>query len=127
MKDSVSGEYRYLDVRIKSVRDAWEITAYKNPELEVLEYSVNGKKYQDQFSIRYTNTNQRILCVYRNPRKEGITLSLKIKAGEKVTLKVRDRTYGIPMKPGMKQMPEDMIPWIDYGANTTTVTKTYTL
>jgi hypothetical protein len=127
LKDSVSGGYRYLDVRIKSVRDAWEISVFKDPHLEVFEYALDGKPYGDQFSLHYTNTDSSLLCHYRNPRREGITLSFKVKAGEDVNLKIRDRTYGIPMRQGKRQMSDAEIPWIDYGANTTTVIKTFQL
>jgi hypothetical protein len=127
MKDSTSNEYRYLDLRIKSLRDAWEISIFKNPELDVLEYSLDGIKCEPLFGINYTNTDKRILCHYRNPRKEGIGLSLKVKAGEKVMLKIRDRTYGIPLKSEIKPMPDYMIPRVDYGANTTTVIRTFRL
>lgn len=127
LRDSLSGEYRYLELKIKSMRNAWEISVFKNRELEVGEYSIDGIKCESLFGQKFVNTDSLVLCNYRNPRKDGITLSLKVKAGEKILLKVRDRTYGIPMELGMQPMPEYMIPWVDYGANSTTVTKTFTL
>ncbi len=124
--DSVSKGFRYLKLRVKSSRNAWEMVILKNPELDVIKYAIDGVPCKALIG-EYTKTDSSLLCVYRNLRNDGLILSMTVKADEKIALKLKDKTYGIPIRAGMRRMSEAMIPWVDYDAHKTSVIKTFTL
>jgi hypothetical protein len=125
LHDSIASGYRHVDLRITSFRDAWEVSVFRDPTVHLIDYAVEGVPCKALFGLERGTVDATVLCSYRNLKPDGLKLSVVVAAGKPVILKVRDRSFGILLPPGMKPMTDSMIPRIDYGANTTTVLKTF--
>ena len=127
LEDSTTDGIRTLELHISTMRNAWEISAYKNPDLEVIEYKVNGVECKPLFGLHSSSADETSLFHFHNVPEWGLLVQLKVKAGIPVRIRLTDTTYGLPEVQGIDKMPDYIIPLIDWGADKTNVTKTYDL
>jgi hypothetical protein len=126
--DSTAEGVRTLQFRITSPENAWEITAFKDRELEVLALSIDDVPCKPLFGLEPKDLASVVLFHFRNIPSAGITVTMQVNADSPVTLQLRERRYGLPqVSQELGPMPETMIPWIDYGAHSTYVIKTFEL
>ncbi|MFX0152691.1 MAG: M28 family peptidase, partial [Candidatus Hodarchaeota archaeon] len=119
MTDTIIGNTRHLKLLIKSMRNAHSLNVYHPMNVKIEEVSVNGIKSEPLFGLKNENPNEEALLFYRNIPTEGIVLLLKLSPNIPFELRIRDKTQGVPLKENMNPMEENVIPYTDYGANST--------
>jgi hypothetical protein len=121
LDDSLTDEGRAIRLRITSPRQAPIVTVSTDANTEVITYSVNQKRIANQGGQRWG------LRYYGIP-KEGVELSLVLKASGSVTLMVTDQSYGLPEGPTLSftPRPDHMMASILPFSDMTLVTKSFT-
>jgi hypothetical protein len=121
LEDSTESGIRTIRFHISSNRNAHEISIFKNSDLEVLDWSVNGVKSQPVFGLAPAESGDRFLFNFRNIPPSGLDIRMTVRVGPVLEITILETSYGLPNVPGISTMGDDMIPWLDYGAHKTTV------
>jgi hypothetical protein len=136
LEDSAAGGGRTLRVRITSPRQAPLVWVYTDAQTEVLSATVNGLPVADQGTAAQAVTDETESAfgglVYWAVPAEGIELTLRVRGDRPVTLRVVDRTGGLPeaLGPTIAPRPDYMAPAPSVGlarySDSTLVSKTFT-
>jgi len=115
---------RVLDLNISSPRNARRINVAIQPGAEILGADINGER------IQYApgqSPSKGWELTYAAVPAGGINLSLSLRPGDEVQIRVSSYTDGLPAVPGMnvRPRPDDLIP--SSRSDVTRVTKLFTL
>lgn len=125
INDQTENDVRTLSFHITSQSNASVIFISTDPEVEVLDASVNGKSAIG--SSAQSVPVKRWGIQYYAPLPEGLDVVLKTKSGKPFHLRLVERSYGLPEIPGstFKPRAEDMIPAPFSVSDATLVTKSF--
>ena len=117
------GDFRTVQMRVRSPRGAPELSVYLSPHTKVLEASINGKPLPG--TEAQARGEQRWLLNYSNPDPKGFNLTLKVQGVLNVV--AVDQSY--ELSPGLnttpKPRPDYIIPARFPLTDSTLVTKNY--
>jgi hypothetical protein len=120
LEDRSDGGGRKLRLRIVSARQAPILMVYAGKETQVKQAVVNGRPLNPSGA----QPNGWGLRYYAVPA-EGIELSLELGAGNRITIKASDVSYGLPA--GTRPRPEDAIPAPAWFNEVSIVTRSFVL
>ena len=135
LKDDTSGDVRTLRLRASSPRGAEDLSLWlesddpEEPGSPVLSAAVDGEPVEEPESPGW---GRWALDYYALPG-EGVELTLKVRAGTPVRLRVADRSGGLPDAPGVDEtrppgtMPESALPTSVHFADATFVGRSFDL
>lgn len=124
LDDDKNNDARILRLRITSPRNAQTVSVYPGADSPIMRASINGKPIKlddvaagEKWGFHY----------YGLPR-EGVELTLELKSPAPLTLRVNDRSYGLPELPGVaiKERPDYIMPSASPFSNVTLVSKAFT-
>lgn len=112
LSDSMTDGVRTLQVKVTSPRHAPFVSVELESPMGVIESSVEGRplKSADPNAAHEDETPWQVF--YYGPPPEGVEMTLKIKSGQPVKLKVRDQSFTLPQEltARLKPRPSYMIP-----------------
>jgi hypothetical protein len=125
IEDRRDGDVRTLRLHITSPRKAPVVSIYTDANSVVVSASINGKVIggadgvpgQEPWGLQY----------YGLP-EEGADLTLSVRSSHPVKLRIDDRTYQLPVDPGIsyRARPAHLMPMPSQYSDTTLVSKSYT-
>ncbi len=127
LEDSTNGDLRKLRLHVTSLRQAPFINLQLNSNAELYAVVINGKSVDYSKSpVRVSDGKRWALRYFALPR-EGIDLSLEVKASEPLKFSVLDQSYGLPQIPGapLRPRPDDLIPVSAAYSDATLVSKNF--
>jgi hypothetical protein len=104
IEDKTAGGVRTLRVRITSPRQAPIVWVYADRQTTVLRAMINGKPVRSNGLVASEDPLPWGMIYWAMP-KEGIELTLDIPAGKPATLRLIDRTDGLPALPNVLVKP----------------------
>ncbi|HEV2704401.1 MAG TPA: M28 family metallopeptidase [Pyrinomonadaceae bacterium] len=104
-----------------------QLTAFIDPQTEVVSAVVNGKKLGARDGRARSQTPQPWVLQYWTTPPEGIELTLEVRTSQPVKLIMVERTDGLPEIPGqsVRPRPDYLIPAAGQSSDATLVSKTY--
>lgn len=127
LDDSTTQGVRSVRVRITSPRGGAILSVYADPGSEVVAAVVDGVPLKLDGSRGRDGTAPPWSMTYYGFPADGAELTLGVKEGQPLRLRVDDRTYGLPQiaeKP-IKPRPDYITPSPSWLSETTTVSKSY--
>ncbi|HEX5873969.1 MAG TPA: hypothetical protein VFY60_04925, partial [Pyrinomonadaceae bacterium] len=100
MDDQSQGDTRLLRLRVTSPRRAEIVSLYPDAKTEIVGASINGKK----IDLKGVARGQWGLQYFGLP-EEGAEVALEVKQSGPLTIRVTDRSYGLPQLPGLTVNP----------------------
>lgn len=119
------GDFRTVQMRVRSPRRAPELSVYLGPHTKVLEASINGKPLAG--TEAQAGGEQRWLLNYSNPDPKGFNLTLKVQGGAVLNVVAVDQTYELShaLNTTPRPRPDYIIPARFPLTDSTLVTKSY--
>ena len=126
LDDASTDDVRRVRLLVRSSRAATDILIYIDSKAEVRKAVLNGKPIPAYGSPQDRSTNS-LGVHYYAPPVEGIELTLEVKQGRPLGIRVVDRSYGLPETDGtFKPWPDSVMPAKYVYSNSTLVSKSFT-
>lgn len=124
VSETRDGDFRTLQMRVRSPRGAPTLGLYLAPHTKVLEASINGKPLTG--TEAQAKGEQRWILNYSNPDPKGFNLTLKVQGGA-VNVVAVDQTYELSntLNTTPRPRPDYLIPARFPLTDSTLVTKSY--
>ena len=127
LNDSAQENRRIVHVRVTSIRQAPLISVYCEPDTEIREIVINGKRTAlEQGSVTASAKAPWVMRYYALPA-EGLELVLELQPQAQVKLKVVDQSYELPALPNFSvtARPENLMPSSAPWGDATFVSKSF--
>lgn len=127
LNDNAQESRRLVHVRVISTRQAPLISVYGEPETEIREIVINGKRTALEHGSATTNAKAPWVMRYYALPAEGLELVLELQPQAQVKLKVVDQSYELPVLPNfsVSARPENLMPSSASWSDATFVSKSF--
>ena len=125
VSETRDGDFRTVQMRVRSPRGAPTLGVYLAPDTKVLDASINGKPLTG--TEAQARGEQRWILNYSNPDPKGFNLTLKVQGGAVLNVVAVDQTYELSnaLNTTPKPRPDYLIPARFPLTDSTLVTKSY--
>lgn len=106
--DKTEGDSRFLRLRVASPRGAEVVSLFPDAKAQIVNASINGKQIDQR---RLASDQGPWSLQYFGLPREGAEIALELKQGQPLTIRVTDRSYGLPQLTGVtiKPRPDYMV------------------
>ncbi|HYO62473.1 MAG TPA: M28 family metallopeptidase [Pyrinomonadaceae bacterium] len=127
LEDATRGDLRTVRLRLTSPHPVLRVSVSGETNQQVFGTTVNGRRVESGGERAGVGASAWGLQ-YWSPPPSGVELTLELKAGLPLALRVVDQSFGLPQLPGAAHTPRpaDMMPAPSPNSDATLVSKTYT-